>query len=113
MAPWKIAKQWQEENDATLDFDQLVTWHLANGLVFSNAGSFLVAKELHCNFDDKTLSDTEPRNCWFVRLAASTDGKLSEFMRVAPYPHEYVAWHRRGGSELKIHRWETVARKLR
>jgi hypothetical protein len=109
MIAWEKAKQWQEENDATATFEELLGWHLSNGLVHATPEVFLLASEARWNAEDQAFESGEP-NCWFVRLAASAGhaNACGEFMRVFPRPHAYVAWFRRGGFEPRVYEWDKL-----
>jgi hypothetical protein len=114
MLPWQKAKEWHDENDATVSFPELVGQHLSQGLVYSTDQVFLLASELRWNAEDFRFESGEP-NCWFVRLAASAGhtNPVGEFMRVAPRPQQYAAWCRRGGFEPRIYDWNKLLRKTR
>lgn len=125
MTPWQKAEQWQDENDATADFAELLGWHLSNGLVFSTSNTFLLASEVRWNAEEQRFEQGEP-NCWFVRIAAAIRPKdqkakglkddaaaVREFMRVAPHAHRYAAWFRRNGFEPRVYCWEKLSKKVR
>jgi hypothetical protein len=111
---WEIAKQWQEENDSTATFEELLGWHLSHGLVHASPQVLLLASEVRWNAEEGRFESGEP-NCWFVRLAASAGhtNPVGEFMRVAPRPQQYAAWCRRGGFEPRIYDWNKLLRKTR
>jgi hypothetical protein len=114
MTPWQRAKQWQEDNDATATFEELLGWHLANGLVHATTEVFLLASETRWNAEEQRFEEGAP-NCWFVRLAAATGhaNACGEFMRVFPRPHAYVAWFRRGGSQPRVYEWDKLTKATR
>jgi hypothetical protein len=113
MTPWQIAKQWQDEHDATTDFWTLLGEHLSSGLVWNSAKTFMLASETRWNSEEQTFEGGEP-NCWFVRLAAGTDCANApwELMRMFPHPHRYVAWFRRQQFEPRIYDWDKLLKKL-
>jgi hypothetical protein len=112
MTPWQLAKQWQDEHDATTDFWTLLGEHLSSGLVWSSAKTFMLASETRWNSEEQTFEGGEP-NCWFVRLAASAGHAtpVREFLRVAPHAMQYVAWCRRGSFEPRVYLWEKLIQK--
>jgi hypothetical protein len=113
MLPWQKAKQWQEDNDATATFEELLGWHLANGLVHATPEVFLLASELRWNAEEKCFESGEP-NAWFVTLAAGAAGTnpVRECLRVAPHPQQYAAWCRRGSFEPRVYSWEKLMNKV-
>jgi hypothetical protein len=113
MLAWQKAKQWQEDNDATATFEELLGWHLSHGLVHATPQVFLLASEVRWNTEEERFEDGEP-NCWFVRLAASAGhaNPVREFMRVASRPQQYAAWCRRGSFEPRIYDWNKLITKV-
>jgi hypothetical protein len=113
MTPWQKAKQWQEDNDATATFEELLGWHLSNGLVHATPEVFLLASETRWNAEDKQFESGAP-NCWFVRLAAAVGhaNAVGEFMRVASRPQQYAAWCRRGSFEPRVYDWNKLTKKV-
>lgn len=75
------------------------------GIVVIREDVILFAKP--CRWDGKKahFNYTGKNNCWFVLAAASTAG-MNIWMDEAPYPMEWVAYHRRG--KLKAHRWSRL-----
>jgi hypothetical protein len=114
MTAWQRAKQWQDENDATATFEELLGAHLSSGLVYATPQVFLLAGEVRWNVEEQQFESGEP-NCWFVRLAAAVGhpNACGEFMRVFPHAHDYVAWFRRGGFEPKIYDWSKLLKATR
>ena len=114
MTPWQLAKQWQDNHDAAKDFWELLGEHLSAGYVWNSPKVFLVASETRWNAEEQTFESGEP-NCWFVRLAASAGhaNPVGEFLRVAPRPHQYVGWHRRGLPQPKVYRWDKLTKKVK
>lgn len=113
MTPWEKAKQWQEDNDATATFEELLGWHLSNGLVYATPEVFLLASEVRWNAEEQRFEDGEP-NTWFVRLAAAVGraNPVREFMRVATRPQQYAAWCRRGSFEPRVYSWEKLMKHV-
>ena len=114
MTAWQVAKQWQEENDATATFEELLGAHLSCGLVHSTPNIFLLAGETRWNAEEQRFESGEP-NCWFVRLAAAVgrQNACGEFMRIFPHAHAYVAWFRRSGFEPRIYQWSKLLKATR
>ena len=115
MTAWQIAKQWQDKNSSK-DFYTAVCLHMATGLVFVTPQIFLLAREVFWNNDSKTISsDEDTPNAWFVELGASSGHKyaIKEFMRVAPRPHKWAVWCRRGESRARAFDWSQLAKKVR
>ena len=112
MTPWEKAKAWQDEHDATKDFWELLGEHLSAGCVWNSPKVFLLASEARWNAEEQTFEPGEA-NCWFVRLAASAGhaNAVREFLRVAPKPHLWVAWHRRQQFEPRVYRWDKIMKK--
>jgi hypothetical protein len=112
MIAWEKAKQWQEENDATASFEELLGWHLSAGYVWNSPKVFLLASEVCWNAEDQSFESGEP-NCWFVRLAASAGhaNAVRELLRVAPRPHQWVGWYRRQQFEPRVYRWDKLMKK--
>jgi len=113
MTPWQKAKQWQEGNDATATFEELLGWHLSNGLVHATPEVLVLMSEVRWNAEEQRFEKGKP-NCWFVRLAASVGhaNPVREFMRVATRPQQYAAWFRRGGFEPRVYDWNKLTKKV-
>jgi len=114
MTPWQKAQKWQGENDATIEFSDLVAKHLLGGYVWSTPQVFLLASEARWDAEKRSFETGDP-NCWFVRLAAAAGhaNAVGELLRVAPHPHEYVGWFRRNQFEPRIYRWNSITRKVK
>jgi hypothetical protein len=122
MTPWQLAKQWQEDNDATTSFEELLGAHLSSGYIWNSPQVFLLAGEVRWNAEEETFESGDP-NCWFVRLAACERPRdqetkrprdlwaVRELLRVAPKPHQYVGWCRRQQFEPRIYRWDKLIKK--
>jgi hypothetical protein len=113
MLAWQKAKQWQEDNDPTATFEELLGWHLSHGLVHATPQVFLLASEARWNAGEKQFESGAP-NCWFVRLAAAANrtNPVREFMRVASCPQQYAAWCRRGIFEPRVYDWNKLTKKV-
>jgi hypothetical protein len=111
MIAWEKAKQWQEDNDATATFEELLGWHLANGLVHATAQVFVLMSEVRWNAEEQRFEDGEP-NTWFVRLASAVGhaNPVREYMRAASHPHQYAAWFRRSGVEPRVYEWSKLTK---
>jgi hypothetical protein len=115
MTAWQRAKQWQDENDATARFEELLGVHLSSGLVHATPQVFLLAGEVRWNAEEQRFEDGEP-NCWFVRLAASTGhaNACGEFMRVFPHPQPWVSWFRGSKDDrVRIYNWDKLTKATR
>jgi hypothetical protein len=112
MLPWELAKQWQDEHDATTDFWELLGEHLSAGYVWNSPECFMLAKACRWNAEEQQFESGEP-NCWFVTLAAGAAGTscVRECLRVAPYPQTFVAWCRRGSFEPRVYDWDKLIKK--
>ena len=113
MTPWQKAKQWQEENDATCSFEELLGAHLSSGYIWNSPQVFLLAGETRWNAQEECF-ESGTANCWFVRLAAAVGhaNPVREFLRVAPRPHQYVGWYRRNQFEPRIYRWDKLMKHV-
>ena len=49
MTPWQLAKQWQDNHDATKDFWELLGEHLSSGYVWNSPKVFMLASEARWN----------------------------------------------------------------
>jgi len=113
MTPWQRAKQWQDQHDPTANFGELLGAHLSGGYIWSTPQVFMLASEERWNVEDRQFESGES-NCWFVRLAGAIGhaNAIGELLRVAPHPHDYVAWCRRGGLP-RVYSWEKLTRNVR
>lgn len=116
MTPWQRAQAWQQEH-GTEDFWQLLGWHLSRGVVYAAQDAFLLAREVAWDAERKEISidESAPRNAWFVQLAATADNAdaFGRFMRVAPHPHPWVLWCRRGEMRVREFQWNKLQKKVR
>lgn len=112
MTPWQRAKAWQEDNDATTSFEELLGAHLSAGYIWNSPQVFMLAGEVRWNAQEECF-ESGPANCWFVRLAAAAGGAdiIGECHRVFPHRHEFVAWFRRGQFTPRIYRWDKIKMK--
>lgn len=118
LLPWQRAKaQWEAENP-TSDFGALVSRYMAHGgIVWSSPESFLLASQVMVASDDEVVHDTESGDTWYIHLAATSDRRLEPaelletFVRLAPKPLAWVAWHRLPPKNVKLqrHPWKAVA----
>jgi hypothetical protein len=111
---WQLAKQWQFENIANESFEEAVAWHLSNGVVFSTPNIFMLAHEGYYNTEVNQISNTKPFNAWFIQLAAATShhNPFHEMMKIAPHPHQWIAFHRRNSFEPHAYLWSRFATKV-
>jgi hypothetical protein len=114
MTPWQRAKQWQEDNDATATFEELLGAYLSAGYIWSTPKVFILANQARWNAEEKHFEDGPP-NCWFVRLAGAAGhaNAVGELLRAAPHAHDYVAWCRRGAFEPPVYSWDKLIKKVR
>jgi hypothetical protein len=114
MTPWQKAKQWQEDNDATTSFEELLGAHLSAGYIWNSPQVFLLAGEVRWNAQEENF-ENGPANCWFVRLAAGANCANApwELMRLFPHPHKYVAWFRRQQFQPRIYDWDKLLKKVK
>jgi hypothetical protein len=115
MTPWQLAKKFQDEH-CVATFEDVLGRHLSGGYVWSTPDVFMVAREEHYDEQREELSidrNAAP-NCWFIELAASANhtNPVREFMRVAPWPHKYAAWCRRGEMRVKAFNWNKLIKKI-
>jgi hypothetical protein len=110
MIPCQRAQQWWTKHNPQ-DFREVLTAHLLGGYVISTPEHFLMAHDMH--WDGKEArTDMEP-NGYFVTMASSSGSNaLAAFMRMAPTKRDYVAWVRRGGSDIKVYSWDKLTRKV-
>lgn len=115
MNPWQLAKQFQDEH-CIETFEDVLGRHLCGGYVWSTPEVFMVAREEHYDDERKELSidGSLAPNCWFIELAASAGhaNPVGEFMRVAPYPHKYAAWCRRGEMRVRAFNWDKLSKQI-
>ena len=110
MTPWQLAQQWWTKHNPQ-DFGEVLTAHLLGGYVFSTPEHFLMAHDMHWN-GTEARTDMAP-NGYFVTMAASLAGNaLAAFMRMCPAQRDYVAWVRRGESDIKVYDWDKLTRKV-
>lgn len=110
MMPWQTAAAWWREHSGAL-FEERVGYYFARGYVWSTPEVFMLAREI-C-WDGKQCVDGAP-NAWFVELAAANEGCVNavrEMLRVAPHPHEWVCWCRRGERRIRAFAWGKLIRK--
>jgi hypothetical protein len=114
MTPWQKAKQWWDDHLTDETFEEVLGWHLSQGLVYSTPEVFLLARQVYWDAEERQMhADREP-NAWFVELAAATGcaNPVREFMRVAPRPHQWALWCRHNNFTIKPHAWGQLARKV-
>jgi hypothetical protein len=113
MLPWERAKIWQEEN-CTQSFEELLGWHLSCGVVYSTPGIFMLAHEVYYDCELNQISNDQPFNAWFIHLAAVTShhNPFHEMMKIAPRPHQWIAFHRRNSFEPHAYLWSRFAAKV-
>lgn len=100
-----FARHCAEGGDAAT-FAERILWHARHGYVYSGADAFLLAEEVGCDPDGLALYRGGDWNCWFVDLAAGR-GALGRFIGLAPWPHEYFAYHRtQRDQRLRVLPWE-------
>ena len=65
-------------------------------------------------YEDEDVVGGEP-NAWFVELGAANEAcgnPVKEFMRVAPWQHEYALWKRNGEQRIRAFSWDKLKRKV-
>jgi len=113
MTPFDKAIIWQREHTAE-PFEELLAWHLRNGLVHSTPEVFLLAHETHYSPETNTMTYDLPPNTWFVPLAAATAhaNPIAEFLRVATRPHAWAAWCRHNAERIHAYPWSKLAARV-
>lgn len=113
--PWQIAKEYWQENNPCQPFEVLLGKYISNGgYVWSSPDFFILGFKAVIESVGEPRPDSEG-NAWFIHLAATSPRKrgvsfLSEFMRLAPEPLPFIAFHRRG--KWKVYRWEKMEEML-
>lgn len=77
--------------------------HLFDGFVYANTRCFVMARAVMLD---------DGRMAWLVNSAT---GKLSELVKVAPFPLPFIAFNRFGKEKLSVHsfnRFEKLAEKI-
>ena len=114
MTPWQLAKEWHEDHNATETFEELLGWHLSAGVVYSSPDAFMLAREVLWDAErDEVVNGGQGSNAWLVELAATAGGAsaFGRFMRVAPRPHPWVLWCRRGEMRVRSFNWDKLINK--
>ena len=136
MLAWEIARQFQSRYCMT-PFEELLGQYLSCGLVHSTPSVFLLAREVHWDNGQKEIIEGRP-NAWFVERAATTKRTPSagrhgvdcpkdspkgaadweavrQFLRVAPYYHQWALWCRvskSGSHDIHAYRWHKLAHRV-
>jgi hypothetical protein len=110
--PWEKAQNWQSLY-GKIPLDQLIEQYLNNGYIWSRPDLFMLAKNVYWNEQSQIIEEREKSNAWFVELAATDESSnpARELLRIAPFPHEWVIWRRRG--QLKVYKWNRLRKKLK
>jgi hypothetical protein len=111
MTAIEIAANWQRKH-STEKIEDRIAWHFARGLVWSTPDCFMLASEVR--YDNEQICGGEP-NAWFVELGAATEAcanPVREFMRVAPWEHEYALWRRNNEPRVRAFSWDKLKRKV-
>ena len=112
MLAWELARQWQQEN-GRVDFDTLLGHYFSHGLLHVTPSIFLAAKEARWDPLTRQVSFNDSPNAWFVELAAGRQtNPVREFLRLAPRPHSFLLWCRRGSYRVHAWPWEQLARRV-
>jgi len=115
MLPWQIAKDYWQAHNPCQPFEVLLGRYVSGGgYVWSSPDFFILGFKARIEVAGKPEQDMDG-DAWFVHLAASAPGKrgvdcLKEFMRLAPEPLPFVAFHRRG--DWKVYRWDRLSEIL-
>ncbi len=109
--PWLRAKAWWEANRADgQPFSRLVSNYITQGqYLWSSPTEFILAAELCYQTPDQVDFQLAP-NAWFIHLAATATGRRLDpgaFMRLAPHPHPWILFDRRG--KCHVYRWDQFA----
>lgn len=117
MKPWEQAVRAYKEDGSVVPFDRVLAAFLKQGFVWSSPDTFVLGKrvvkgapleEWLWGPDAGARADT-----WYVLLGAGKGGGAEQFVRLAPEPLEWVAWHRKGRQDLKFWKWKALMRRLR
>lgn len=96
------------------NFGQTVSFCLFHGLVVRRYDFLLLASEVEAYPQQGVVSmfpkNGEPRNCWFLWCLVHEPGAYTpcEYMAEAPWPHRFVAYHRRGKNVVR--EWDRLVR---
>ena len=115
MLAWETARKWQQDN-CMIPFEEILGWHLSCGLVHSTPSVFLLARQVTWDPALMEIVKGVP-NAWFVELAAASNhsAPISEFLRVASCPHEFVLWYRQSKNrkhDIHAYRWSHLAKRV-
>ena len=110
MTPCQLAQQWWKQYN-TKDFGDVLAAHLLGGYVVSTPKHFIMFHDMHWD-GREARADMEP-NGYFVTMAASgAENAVAALMRLCPAKRDYVAWVRRGRSDMKVYNWDKLTRKV-
>lgn len=117
MIPWQLAKQWHDDNVSTETFEENLGWHMSCGVVYSSPDAFIMGREVCWDEERQEISidESAEKNAWFVELAAVLDGAdaFGRFAAMAPRPHKWVLWCRRGEMRVRSFPWSKLNMKVR
>ena len=111
MNPCQIAQQWWRQYN-TQDFADVLTAHLLGGYVVSTPEHFIMFHDMHWDGKEARADMMKP-NGYFVTMATSgARNAVAAMMRLCPSKRDYVAWVRRGGSDMKVYNWDKLKSKV-
>ena len=96
---------WHSNGTPAIAWNDLLTWFLHNGVLWSTPEGFLLARPALMKWPDavhNTLSPltmTDSPDCWNVWLAAGSLAPLLHLAKTSPLP--WVSFCRRGGERLR------------
>ena len=115
MRPIEKAQQLYEQNPPRT-FEEDLAFYLNKGYVYSGCDFFIMGRPI-TRRDDRFALDYKFNylnpNAWFVHLAAG-EGALRKFLDVAPFPLDWVCWHKHKADRagLNYYKWETYKKKV-
>lgn len=108
---WSRADAWWAAANPDCTLAKLVGRYIAQGhYVWCSPDRFVLAAEVELRWGDGggvEFAATESPDAWYVHIAATAErvgmGAARAFLSLAPRPHPWVVYHRRGS--LRVIRW--------
>jgi hypothetical protein len=93
------------------EFDEMLGWYLANGVVYNDKDLFVLAIRL--NKDDalarKTTKDLDKLDAWYVQYAS---GNIKRLFQIMPEELEWAIFERHEGEKPRCYNLNRIRRKL-
>jgi hypothetical protein len=104
------------DKDSTRSFGEDLAFYLSKGYVYSGGDFFIMGRPIRKEDDGFVLDYSfsfSDADTWFVHLASGKNS-LRRFLDIAPFPLEWVCWHKNKSDkkELNYYKWETYKDKV-